>query len=68
MDPKFGREFRSALPAIATGPLTPGQAVFDEGVFVCIACGLSGSEVSLLPGDEAPECPHCAEGARWVKT
>lgn len=68
MAPQFGTEFLSSMPAIATGPLPPGELVYDEGVFVCIACGLPGSEASLMPGDETPECPSCGEDARWVKT
>ncbi len=69
MDPRrFGLEFRSSMPALIAEPVAPGQLVYDEGVFVCVACGLPGSEVSLLPGEETPECPSCGEDARWVKT
>lgn len=68
MDPKFGHEFRSSMPAIATAPLPPGEAVYDEGVYVCVACGLPGNEVSLLPGAETPECVKCGPEARWAKT
>jgi hypothetical protein len=68
MDPRFGHVFHASMPAITSGPVPPGQAVFDEGVFVCVVCELPGNEVSLLPGDETPECPSCGEDARWLKT
>ena len=68
MDPKYGHEFRSSMPTMAAEPLAPGQQVFDEGVYVCVACGLPGSEARLLPGDETPECASCGADARWMKT
>ena len=68
MEANVGHAFRSSGPTMATKPLAPGEAVYDEGMFVCVGCGLAGSEVSLLPGEETPECPRCGAEARWVKT
>lgn len=68
MEELSGYEFRASMPALLEGPAAPGEAVFDEGVFVCVGCGLPGNEVSLMPGDEAPACPSCGADAKWVKT
>lgn len=68
MEQRSDHEFRSSLPALLEGPAAPGDAVYDEGVFVCVGCSLPGNEVSLMPGEEAPACPACGLDARWVKT
>ena len=68
MESSTGHEFRSSMPALLEGPVAPGQAVYDEGVFVCVGCNLPGNEVSLMPGEEAPPCPSCGDDAKWVKT
>lgn len=69
MNQDHAAEFRSTMPAIVTGPVAAGQPVYDEGVFMCVACNLGpGMEVSLMPGELAPTCPHCGDGAAWQKT
>ena len=64
---KESAEFVSSMPAVATGPIAVGQPVYDEGVYVCTTCAIPGAEVSLMPGDEAPECTRCGDRAKWEK-
>jgi hypothetical protein len=60
-------EFRGEMPTMERVELQAGDLVLDEGTYTCVVCDLPGNDVSLLPGDELPECAQCGEDARWVK-
>ncbi|MDB5101053.1 MAG: hypothetical protein JWM80_5474 [Cyanobacteria bacterium RYN_339] len=60
-------EFRGEMPTMAPIEMQAGELVVDEGTYVCLVCNLPGNDISLLPGDELPECSQCGIDARWVK-
>lgn len=68
MEHQDQHEFTSAMPTTLSAIQLPGSLAYDEGIYVCVTCDKPGSEVSLLPGDELPECTSCGTEARWVKT
>lgn len=67
MDPNQDSNPNAGTPAVSDAPIPVGENVFDEGVYICTACNIPGCETSLMPGDAAPDCPHCGTEARWVK-